>query len=214
MISDALDQFMRNRVAELRVAMPALITSYDFRTQRASVQPTIRRKYADGRIEAYPVINNVPVIFQRSGGASLTFPVKVGDEVLLIFLDRSADTWLSQGGTVDQDDNRMHSLNDAVAIPGLKPFSSPSAAKNNDDVLLTYAGAEVEITPNRHINLKSARVTIDAPVTEMTGDLEVKGDIYDRDKEYGTFNRIRDIYNAHTHPENETVTDPPNQLID
>lgn len=209
-----LNQAIRNRMAELQTAMPAQIISYDFKTQKAAVQPTINRRYADGRVEPYPVINNVPVIFPRSGGASMTFPVTRGDTVLLVFSSRSIDTWTSRGGKVDQDDRRMHDINDAIAIPGLIPFSAGSKAKNNSDVLLTYAGSEVTLKQDGKAEIKSAHVTIDSPETYMTGDLVVKQDIYDRDKEYGTFNRIRDIYNEHTHDENnDTTTNQPNQQL-
>lgn len=214
-LSDLLSQAFRNRQAEMRVAMPAKVTSYDFRAQKAVVQPLINRRYADGRIEPYPVINNVPVIFPRCGGASFTFPVKVGDTVLLVFSDRSIESWSESGGQVNPDDNRMHNINDAIAIPGLIPFSTKSMAKNNDDVLLTYAGAEIEIKKDGKINMKSPRVKIDAPEVYMTGNLMVKGDISDRDGERGTFQHFRDIYNIHVHPENGNVgpTDEPIQKV-
>lgn len=163
-LTDVIARAIRNRLADLHTSMPAQIISYDFRTQKANVQPTINRRYADSRIEKYPPINNVPVIFPRSGGASLTFPVKPGDPVLLIFCGRSLDGWLNRGGIVDQDDNRMHSLNDAVAIPGLLPFPTGSLARNNEDALLTYGNADVEIKQDSQINVrnKNASITITA----------------------------------------------------
>jgi hypothetical protein len=213
--TDLLAQAFRNRQAEMRVAMPAKVTSYDFKAQKATVKPLINRKYADGRIEEYPVINNVPMIFPRSGGASLTFPVKIGDTVLLVFSDRSIESWAENGGNVNPDDNRMHNINDAIAIPGLIPFVAGSAAKNNDDVLLTYAGAEISIQSDGKINMKSPKVTIDAPEVYMTGELLVKGNISDLDNERGTFQLFRDIYNEHVHPENGNFgpTDDPNQKV-
>lgn len=207
-LTDVLAKAIRNRLAELYTALPAEITSYDFRTQKASVKPTIRRRYADGRIEPYPVINNVPVIFPRAGGASLTFPVKPGDTVLLIFASRSLDTWANSGGTVDQDDNRMHDLNDAIAIPGLIPFSARSKAKNNDDVLLTYKGTEIEIKGNGNINMKAPKVRIDSPEVRMTGDLIVEQDIFDQNTLYGSFGGFRNLYNIHTHNENDAAPGP------
>lgn len=122
-LSNVLEQAIRNRLAELQTAAPGQVVSYDYKTQKASVQPTINRKYKDGQVSPYPVINNVPVIFPRSGGASMTFPVKPGDTVLLVFAARSIDDWLQRGGKVDQSDTRMHSINDAIAIPGLLPLA-------------------------------------------------------------------------------------------
>lgn len=177
-LSDVIRQVVLNRQTELMTALPAEIVSYDFRTQKASVKPVINRKFADGKIQPYPIINNVPVIFTRSGGASMTFPVKTGDTVLLVFMARSIDTWVTNGGTVDQDDNRLHDLNDAVAIPGLISFATGSKAKNNDDVYLTYAGSEVIIRSNGEIIVQSPiSVTIDTPETIMTGNATINGNI-------------------------------------
>lgn len=172
-LSTVLDQVIRNRLAELQTAAPAEIVSYDYQTQKASVQPTINRVYKDGYVSKYPLINNVPVIFPRSGGASLTFPVKPGDTVLLVFAARCLDDWLSRGGIVNQSDPRMHNINDAIAIPGLLPFSLGSMAKNNEDVLLTYVGCEVEIKQDTTVNVRnpegdfqiapSGKITINSP---------------------------------------------------
>lgn len=204
-VTSLIMQAFRNRLAELQTCMPAQVVSYNFKKQMAVVQPTINRRYADGQIAKFPVINNVPVIFPRSGGASLTFPVRKGDTVLLVFASRSIDTWLNKGGIVNQDDNRMHSINDAIAIPGLMSFNLTSKAKNNTDVLLTYKGAEVEILENGQINLHSpVKVHIDTPEVYMTGDLVVKNDIYDRDRIYGSSNDHRIKYNTHLHDEEST----------
>ncbi len=214
-LTNVLEQAIRNRMAELQTCAPGEIISYDYKTQKASVQPTINRRYKDGEVSPYPVINNVPVIFPRSGGASMTFPVKRGDTVMLCFAARSLDEWLKRGGKVDQSDTRMHSLNDAIAVPGLLPFATGSMAKNNDDVLLTYAGNEVTLKKNGRMDLKSAYVTIDSPEVYMTGDLVVREDIFDRDREFGSNNDQRDKYNNHRHDENnDTTTDPPqNQYL-
>lgn len=208
-LSNVLEQAIRNRLAELQTAAPGQVVSYDYKTQKASVQPTINRKYKDGQVSPYPVINNVPVIFPRSGGASMTFPVKPGDTVLLVFAARSIDDWLQRGGKVDQSDTRMHSINDAIAIPGLLPFSAGSKAKNNEDVLVTYKQAEIEIKPDSQINMHSPlRIKMDTPEVRMTGNLVVEQDIYDQDTEYGSFGAFRTLYNTHTHDENDNAPAP------
>ena len=77
-----------------------------------------------------PVIPCVPVVFPAAGGFSVTFPVNVGDTVLLVFASQSLDNWLfSDGHDTDPDDPRRHGLTDAIALPGLRPFTQalPSA---------------------------------------------------------------------------------------
>jgi hypothetical protein len=103
--------------------LPGQIDSYDPSSGKATVQPLLREKYADGDVVEPPPIPNVPVVFPRTAAASITLPIARGDGVLLLFCQRSMDTWLSSGGVANPDDIRMHSLSDAIAIPGLVPFS-------------------------------------------------------------------------------------------
>ncbi|WP_284703877.1 Gp138 family membrane-puncturing spike protein, partial [Escherichia coli] len=47
-----------------------------------------------------------------------TFPVKEGDECLVIFADRCIDFWWQSGGVQEPVDGRMHDLSDAFCIVG------------------------------------------------------------------------------------------------
>lgn len=154
-LSEVLNQFFNNKVAELRVATPAQIVSYDYKTQLATVQPVISRRYDDERVEPFKPINNVPIVFPRSGGASLTFPVKAGDPVLLVFSDRSLDTWKQSGGVQPQDDIRKHSINDAIGFVGISAMTHPSQAENNDDVLLDFDGNKLRMKPSGNAEVVS-----------------------------------------------------------
>ncbi|MEP8723501.1 Gp138 family membrane-puncturing spike protein, partial [Enterobacter kobei] len=66
----------------------------------------------------YPLLVDVPVIFPRGGGCTLTFPVKAGDECLVIFADRCIDFWWQNGGVQEPVDDRVHDLSDAFCIVG------------------------------------------------------------------------------------------------
>ncbi len=118
----------------IRVALPGRVESYDPTTQRASVKPLIQDGYYDEagerQTDPLPIVTDVPVAFQGSGTAFQSFPVSVGDTVLLVFCSSSIDKWLVQGGEVDPEDDRRHHLSDAVAIPGFRsgPFVTDPAA--------------------------------------------------------------------------------------
>lgn len=115
----------------LSVAMPATIVSYTAATQVAKVKPLLKRAVVgeDGTTiqEELPEIPQVPVMFPRGGGYFLTFPLLPGDMVMLVFMDKSIDTFMISAGNVamDQVDLRMHHLTDAVAIPGFYPLTKP-----------------------------------------------------------------------------------------
>lgn len=107
---------------QMRVAMPGIIQSFDPDAVTAVVQPAIRyiERDNDGNTSTqdYPLLVDVPVIFPRGGGCTLTFPVKEGDECLVIFADRCIDFWWQSGGIQEPVDGRMHDLSDAFAIVG------------------------------------------------------------------------------------------------
>lgn len=128
---------VENRLKELHTAMPGIVQSFDAVLQLASVQPAIKRifKTADGTTEILtpndlPVLINVPVIFPRGGGFSLTFPVAKGNECLLVFCERSIDNWHKFGTVREPGARRFHHLSDATAFVGLS--SIPNKVPNYD----------------------------------------------------------------------------------
>ncbi|MBS0878001.1 MULTISPECIES: Gp138 family membrane-puncturing spike protein [unclassified Tatumella] len=113
----------RKKINEkLRVAMPGIIQSFDAEAVTAVIQPAIRYIERDNNgnqtTSDYPLLVDVPVVFPRGGGCTLTFPVKEGDECLVIFADRCIDFWWQSGGVQEPADGRMHDLSDAFAIVG------------------------------------------------------------------------------------------------
>lgn len=160
--------------SELHSCLPARVEKYDHTTQRAEVKPLLRRRYADGEVQEMPVIAGVPVVWPRSGGASLTMPVRRGDGVILVFADRSLDKWLALGGEVTPDDRRRHHLSDAIAVPGLVSFADfgdVQPSENNDDVLMRYDGSQVRLKPGGAVEVETS-----TSVTVNSGDVTVNCD--------------------------------------
>lgn len=167
-MTDAIRQSILYNLNNVHVALPGSIVTYDYTVQKASIQPLLNKVWADGTSTPMPVLENVPVIFPRAGGASLTFPVVQGDTCLLLFIERSMDLWLSTGGQVSPDDPRKFDLSDAVAIMGLIPFSESSEAINNDDVLLTYQNSSITIKKSGDVVINtSSKVAIGNSTTEV-----------------------------------------------
>ncbi len=109
-------------MSEMRVSMPGIIQSFDPDTVTAVIQLAIKGYEPDNegnmQPEVIPLLVDVPVVFPRGGGCTLTFPVKPGDECLVIFADRCIDFWWQSGGVQEPVDSRMHDLSDAFAIVG------------------------------------------------------------------------------------------------
>lgn len=150
LIADAVDE----RLYRLRVALPAKVISYDAATQFASVQPLIMHAFRDEtgvrQVESLPIINDVPVLMFGGGGgeARLTFPIAIGDVVLLVFCSSSIARWLVRAGAaeVDPADDRRHDINDAIAIGGLHNYkTSPTDAPTDALVLHVSGGKTIKL---------------------------------------------------------------------
>jgi len=178
---DVLRAAMDAAVSNLHTSIPAEVVSYDETVQKVSVQPMIRRAYEDEsgtrQVENLPIVNDVPVIMPGAGGYRITFPIAVGDTVALFFCQASIDKWLKQGGLVDPLDDRKHTLNDAFAVPGLKPFSSALNDAPTDRMSVGYDGgatieidtSEIRLGSNSASELLALKSDVQAIVDLLTG---------------------------------------------
>lgn len=160
-MSGAIEQAIKVRFNNVHTALPGQIEKYDYSTQKADVKPLIKKKYVDGTIESLPVIANVPVVWPGGTNSSLTFPLKRGDGVLLIFAERAIGDWLAEGGDAEPEDPRKFDLTDAIAIPGLYPFNRTSQAENNSDVKLQNGTAKLILENNGKIAIGGAEELVD-----------------------------------------------------
>ncbi|CAM5998849.1 unnamed protein product [Sphagnum balticum] len=71
------------------------------------------------QIVQYPALVNVPVFVYQGGGAAILMPIAVGDPCLLLFCDRDLDIWFETGQVAPPNSDRVHNINDAIALVGL-----------------------------------------------------------------------------------------------
>ncbi|EOX9201030.1 Gp138 family membrane-puncturing spike protein [Yersinia enterocolitica] len=137
--------------ASLRVAIPGIVQSFDADSVTCDIQIGIKGE-SGGESTNLSVLTSVPVVFPRGGGVTMTFPIKAGDECLLVFGDRCIDFWHQSGDIQETVDERQHDLSDAFAIIGpqsqankISGISTSAAQFRSDD-----GGAYVEINPADH----------------------------------------------------------------
>ena len=149
-LADAIADGIELALADLRVAEPGRVVSYDAAKKKCSVQPLIRRvRYVDGErtTELAPIVHEVPVSFPGGGGFRVVWPIPNGSTVLLVYADASLDRWAALGGEVDPEDDRAHHPSDAIAIPGVQPFAGQGADG------MHASGAVIEFDDGSHINI-------------------------------------------------------------
>lgn len=147
-IANAIDA----RLLDVHTAMPAKVVRYDQATQTIDAKPTVKEHRLDENDEPValelPVITNVPISFHAGGGFFTSFPLKVGDPVLLIFSEVSIDEWLEGDGAqvVTPTDPRRHHLTDPYAIPAARPKGKPVPGDPDAMLVGSESGLRVRIT--------------------------------------------------------------------
>lgn len=164
----AIKDTVRDALADVHTALPATIKTFDAGTGLASVAPAGKFKTVDGKALDYPVITGVPVVFQYSptAGAGILFPVKAGDNCLLVIAEQALDSWLYGGESAS---DLKHDLTNAVAIPGL--YQKPQAKIANacsDDAVVVYAGETSVVISKGGVAIKG-NVTITGNLTTSGG---------------------------------------------
>lgn len=168
-----------NFETQLFTALPATIISFDATEQTATVAPVMLEPYTDGIVAEIAEIDHVPVVFPSAGGGSLTFPVKVGDEVLLIFSSRNYDTWWDTGEVKKlPSTRRFNDLTDAVAIIGITS-KGKSVNANTEDVELKFnnnsillkADGNIEVTTNSKFSVTNPSEELISLLSEIVDEV-------------------------------------------
>jgi hypothetical protein len=120
-LNKLLHETIEYHLTDFHTAMAGVVEKYNPKTRRADIQPSLKRKMPGGKFMDFPVIPDVPVRYSGSMEFTIHFPLKKGDEVLLLFTERATDKWKTSGGKgIEEPDPRRFDLQDCVAVPGLQ----------------------------------------------------------------------------------------------
>lgn len=186
-MQSAVEHYLENQ----NTAIPGFVirTINSLQTQQVDVQIAINFKGYDGTSQERPPILNVPVVFPASSTSAITFPLRPGDPVLLIFSQRGLSAWKSSNGYASTPtDYRMHDVKDCFAIPGAFPTSrapnNPAKRRwthSTNDLVIAHnlgSGVEVELRLTESGKLiinTDVAVEVNAPETTWNGDITHTG---------------------------------------
>lgn len=211
-MNDVFEELSRtgflSQMNNIYTCIPCVVVSNSgLGSQMLDVQPVINKRFTNDTVEQHPAILSVPVVFPSSSTSALTFPINIGDTVLCVFSQRGLDTFKNSSSDsrfVTPTDFRKFDKRDAIAIPGLFPFSESinnatvrSLPHSTSDLVVAHnlGGAEVELRmrPDGSVLIKSptnitvecqtavvnvsASTTINCPATEWSGNLTFNGDV-------------------------------------
>lgn len=154
---------------QLHTVLPGVITEYDSKTRKATVQPQINQKFLDDESLQYQPIVEIPVISMQVGNAGLRLPESqyVDQTCVLIFSERALDNWLLQDGAQSPNDPRKFDITDGICIVGLHRFINDDQGGN--DLNLEYNDTKITIKANGDIELDGGNKII----VKANGDIEL-----------------------------------------
>jgi hypothetical protein len=167
-LADILLKFMEERVGEVYTSIPGRVEVYDEAGQVADVTPMVRTAKRDSVgndiIETFPILPEIPVMWPRAGGYFITFPLKVGDFVMIQFCMRDIADFLAKGVEVTPSNYAYHPFGSAVCIPGVFPNRDRLSERNieNDMVMGKESGAQIRIRDDGVVIVGKDQETVDA----------------------------------------------------
>lgn len=182
---------IQSALADVHGAMPAIVQAFSAAVPGVSaatvdVLPVCSRGIPtdDDTLspEPFPVVPNVPVLYQRGGGVAISWALVPGDVVLLMPLMLDATQWRLTGAPVvaPSTDQRMHHIAHCVAIPGLladvgtpipNPTASLSMVVNGATLTLDGSGTGEATLDAPSIKLGSGAVNPAADATKVHTEL-------------------------------------------
>lgn len=129
--AEALDALIDARLRDSRFAMKAVAGAYDPATQTGSVTPKLTMTVGSKTVTA-PALDKIPVVMPRGGGYGIHLPIKSGDALTLLALDRPQTAFLESGGDASLAQGRVHDINNVIALPGGYPDGSPMTGVGDD----------------------------------------------------------------------------------
>lgn len=163
--AEIIKRTMRKVYETMRVAMPAVIESYDATKSLATVKISIPHVRDDEEVFDVPIISAVPVLWQRAGLASITFPLQRGDWGLVVHCDGDIGKWALDMDASQPQSRRRHAWTDAVFLPqmhGLQPSS--------------LIGLELKYGANT-VTLSEAGVTVTSQNIALVGNTTITGNL-------------------------------------
>jgi hypothetical protein len=172
----ALKSALDDHQANIWTTLPAVVQSFNAQQLTVEAQPTLQAQILQPNgtwiDTTMPLCTHCPVLFPGGGGFVFTFPIKAGDEGLLVFASRCIDAWWQQGGIQKQAELRMHDLSDGFFFPtgGLSQPNVPGNVSTTSAQMRTKDG-----TSFVDLNETTQTITLKAVNIALLGNLQLGG---------------------------------------
>lgn len=189
---------MEGQQSQMWTALPGIIQSFDVATMTCEVQPAIQARLTNAETQERTWVNlpklvDCPIQFPAGHNTTITFPITLGDECLVVFASRCIDAWFQSGGHENQQAiMRMHDLSDGFVLLGFRSLPRVLTNISTTDIQIRSddGNAFIGLNPATHT------VTITAAAININGPVNIQGNVVTT----GTFqNNGVNISSTHVH---------------
>lgn len=181
-MNDVLNEFKSDVGVSYNCVQIGIIEDFDASNQTATIRIAIKKiisEEADGTkvFKEHPLIMQCPVMTYFGGNSFISCPIESGDNCIVLFCDRDIDEWLYGGGVQAPNSRRIHDINDAIAIVGIRNFQKSISDFLANGIRISFAAdSRIDLTEDA-IDSIAALFTHDGNM-EITGSLTVSGNVY------------------------------------
>ncbi len=151
-LAELIEESITSRLLDVHTCLPAVTRKYTAGTQRGDFLPVVKGSVKDGDgvnvFEERPVIQNVPVRWERAGGYYDHKPLAAGDHGWLIFSEDCYAHWRATGAVSEPGDLTRHSIAYPFFLPGAWPDDDPlpDAPASGEAVSIVPSGGHLRVS--------------------------------------------------------------------
>lgn len=140
-----MDKLTGNMTDGIKSCMVCKVDSFDAKKMKAELIPLLRVKNQKDEYEEVEMLIEVPVAHLKAGPFIIRPPYKEGDIVVVAFTDADIENVLLSGDLSNPNSSRKHSLDDAILITGLMPFTKELPDGHENDLIIAMEDFETKL---------------------------------------------------------------------
>lgn len=153
-VREILTRAMREIALDINCVSVGTVQAFDATKQMVTVTLNYKRVVRDNLGNetpiAYQPLIQCPVMVLTGGTGAITMPIAVGDTCIVLFADRDIDNWVQYGVTENTPNSqRVHDMNDAIAIVGINPLSKLIKSYVTDGIKIFLGDNYILIDANK-----------------------------------------------------------------
>lgn len=177
---EILEVFCRDFLRRIHTVKPAVVTAVNS-DNTIDAKILTKTRYKDKTQTTFQDVLGVPylILSGNAGAAKITMPLKVNDNVVVLFSDRDYTNLLDTDGKspVDAVDVYTHQYHPIIALPCF--YTAPNAVPvDTSSVIIQNNGSTIKIDAAGNIELTGNQINLAGTNINLTGLVSVNGVVW------------------------------------